>query len=241
MSRAVQFARKCATLLEAAYEQSEDPKTARQYAITQSTLGRILLAEADYVPSVSCFETVLSLVDIVIEEGTEEEEGRRLRANAHLGLGLANLLSGEVETAISSFGTGLEETPVEMKAVRTQLTILLAQTMWMVGSDEARDMAKSILLDWYVVSPPNSSASQTELLKPGISVSADSKNVQAMVVLGSIATLLDDDTLLEASLSEILSMDPAERRELDRLGTVDTLLVRHHLLQVCLFGIVLMR
>lgn len=210
MSRAAQFARRCATLLEAAYERSEDPETARQYAITQSTLGRILLAENDYTASASCFETVLSLVDAVIEEGSEEEASRRLRANAHLGLGLANLLSGEVETAISNFETGLEEAPVEMKAVRTQLTILLAQTMWMVGSEEARDMAKSLLLDC---------------------VSADSKNLQAMVVLGAIATLLNDDTLLEAALSEIISMQPKERRELDRLGTVDTLLVRHHLLQ----------
>jgi len=52
-----------------------------------------------------------------------------------------------------------------------------------------------------------------------------------MVVLGAIATLLDDKTLLDAALSEILSMPPHERRQLDHLRNVDALLLRHHLMK----------
>ena len=64
------------------------------------------------------------------------------------------------------------------------------------------------------------------------SLGTDSKNVDAMVVLGAIATLLEDNALLDAALSEIISMPPQERRELDRLHKVDALLLRHHLIEV---------
>lgn len=64
------------------------------------------------------------------------------------------------------------------------------------------------------------------------SIESDPKNLEATVVLGGIATLLDDDSLLEASLLEIVSLSPQERRQLDRLRKVDALLVRHHLIQV---------
>ena len=64
------------------------------------------------------------------------------------------------------------------------------------------------------------------------SIESDPKNLEATVVLGGIATLLDDDSLLEASLLEILSLSPQERRQLDRLRKVDALLLRHHLIQV---------
>lgn len=56
--------------------------------------------------------------------------------------------------------------------------------------------------------------------------------MEAMVVLGAIATLLDDRALLDAALSEILSMPPQDRRRLDRLRKVDALLLRHHLMTV---------
>jgi hypothetical protein len=64
------------------------------------------------------------------------------------------------------------------------------------------------------------------------SIESDPKNLEATVVLGGIATLLNDDSLLEASLSEIVSLSPQERRQLDRLHKVDALRVRHHLIQV---------
>jgi superkiller protein 3 len=56
--------------------------------------------------------------------------------------------------------------------------------------------------------------------------------LNAIVVLGAIAVLLNDENLLEAAISEIMSMSPQERRELDHLRKVDTLLLRQHLMQV---------
>jgi hypothetical protein len=65
-----------------------------------------------------------------------------------------------------------------------------------------------------------------------ISIDSDPKNLEAIVVLGAISTLLNDDKLLDATLSEIISMPAQERRQLDRLRKVDALLLRHHLIQV---------
>lgn len=144
--RAMTFARRCADILEAAYEQSEDPETARKYAITQSTLGRILLVEGDFTSAISSSDTVLTLVELVEADDERYQENTLLRCQAYLVSGLANLLSEEIETAISLFETGLEETPSSFKAARTQMTVLLAQTMWSLGTDESYEMAKTILL-----------------------------------------------------------------------------------------------
>jgi hypothetical protein len=64
------------------------------------------------------------------------------------------------------------------------------------------------------------------------SIESDPKNLEATLVLGGIATLLNDNSLLEASLLEIVSLSPQERQQLDRLRKVDALLMRHHLIQV---------
>lgn len=209
-SRAVIFARRSAKILESAYERAEDPQTARRYAITQSTLGRILLSEGSYNEACDSFEIVLSLVEKADDSEKVDQEATRLRSQAHIAIGLARLLLGEVEIAIASFETATEETPVSFSFLRTRATILLAQTMWMLGTEEAQEAAKSLLLE---------------------SIGADSKNIDAMVVLGAIATLLEDEALLDAALSEIISMPPQERRRLDRLHKVDALLLRHHLIR----------
>ena len=151
-SRAVAFARRSAKLLESAYERSEDAQTARRYAITQCTLGRILLSDGSYSEACEAFETVLGLVERVEDSATSNAEAIKLRAQAHLGSGLANLLSGSVETAISTFEISLEETKSGFPFLQTQLTVLLAQTMWMLGTDEAHEAAKSLLLDRCVTS-----------------------------------------------------------------------------------------
>jgi superkiller protein 3 len=48
-----------------------------------------------------------------------------------------------------------------------------------------------------------------------------------------MGTLLVDEGLIDAALSEILSMPLERRHELDPERDVDRLLVRYHLAQVC--------
>jgi superkiller protein 3 len=150
-SRAVTFADRSARLLESAYEKSEDPQTARRYAITQSTLGRILLSDGAYDKACESFEIVLGLVEKIEDSEGSDSEAALLRSQAHLGSGLAKLISGEVETAISTLEAGIQETSGSSSFVQTQLTVLLAQTMWMLGTEEAHEAAKSLLLERYEI------------------------------------------------------------------------------------------
>jgi superkiller protein 3 len=145
-TRAVTFARRSASLLEAAYERTEDPKTARQYAITQSTLGRISLVEGDFVGCISAFDTVLSLVEAP-EDESSDTQATILRAQSHLGSGLGHLLSGDVEAAVTIFEAALSEIPFDMKSMRSHITVLLSQTMWMLGTEESREMSQTLLLE----------------------------------------------------------------------------------------------
>lgn len=148
-SRAVSFAERSARLLESAYEKLEDAQTARRYAITHSTLGRLLLSDGAYDKACESFETVLGLVEKAEDPEGSNSEAALLRSQAHLGSGIAKLLSGEVETAISILETGIEETGGSSSFVHTQLIVLLAQTMWMLGTEDAHEAAKSLLLDRY--------------------------------------------------------------------------------------------
>lgn len=67
-----------------------------------------------------------------------------------------------------------------------------------------------------------------------LSLQTDPSNLEVIVTLGAIGVLVGDKNLLQATLSEITSMPAERRRQLDRLGKVDTLLIKHHLIQVCI-------
>lgn len=151
---ATAFARRCTEVLEHAYEQREDLATARKFAIASATLGRILVANGEYDDAISAFEGVLGLVSRgEVPDGEDEKEKKTvtiLRAQALFGSGLAQFMTGNLEAALSCFETALEEIPSSMTDIKGQITVLLAQTLWGLGSGESRETAKSLLLDWYV-------------------------------------------------------------------------------------------
>jgi superkiller protein 3 len=57
------------TVLEAAYEETEDPIIERQYIIANTTVARLRLAVRDYEIALSSFQTALGLLP---EEGEEK-------------------------------------------------------------------------------------------------------------------------------------------------------------------------
>lgn len=151
---AASFARRCTEVLEHTYEQREDSSTARKFAIASATLGRILVANGEHGDAISAFEGVLGLMSgVEIPDGEDEKEKKTiiiLRAQALFGSGLAQFMIGNLEAALSSFETALEEIPSPMADIKGQITVLLAQTLWGLGSEESKETAKSLLLDWYV-------------------------------------------------------------------------------------------
>jgi superkiller protein 3 len=146
---AIELLTQAIEILEAAYEETEDEKTERQFAIANVNLGRVRLGVANYAQAKEAFELVLGLTTETEDDPKRlDQDLSRLRAQARFGIGLANFKLGKLEDALASFETALEETPAELKDVQGHITILLAQTLWAIGGDEAQEAAKDQLLTW---------------------------------------------------------------------------------------------
>ena len=133
-------------ILESAYEETEDPEVEKKYTIANITLGRLKLSQEDYDGSIGSFESALGLL-----ADKEDDQGSTqvLRVQSHLGKGLAYFMQGNLETALGSLEDGLEcagDKPV----LRGHVTIMLAKTLWAIGTEEAKETAKSRLLERYV-------------------------------------------------------------------------------------------
>lgn len=135
------------TILEKVYDETEDAETEKRFSTGNVNLGRLRLATGDYAGAIEAFGITLALVPADVE-GDGPGGGKLLRAQAHLGTGLANFYLDRLEDALTVFETALEEVPAGLEEVKGHITILLAQTLWAIGSDEAREAAKTQLLDW---------------------------------------------------------------------------------------------
>lgn len=128
--------------LEAAYEQAEDPQIERRYAIANTTLGRLLLAAGKYEAANECFDTAFGLLP---SEG--DKSTIALRALCQFGSGVAHFRMGDLQEALNFFEVAQEMASSE-SVVRGHVTVLLAQSLWALESDESRELAKSQLLEW---------------------------------------------------------------------------------------------
>jgi len=64
------------------------------------------------------------------------------------------------------------------------------------------------------------------------SITADPENLAAITALVGMGILTEDDSLIDAALSEILSLPLERRHQLDPDRDVNYLLIQHHLGQV---------
>jgi len=85
---------------------------------------------------------------------------------------------------------------------------MLAQALWAVGTDEFRESAKSHLL---------------------ACIGEDPQNLTAVVVLAAMGLLTDDEDLIDAALSEIMSLSIDVRHARDPEGAVEDILSNHFL------------
>ncbi len=130
------------TILEAAYEETEDPIIERQYIIASTTVARLRLALREYEDALNSYQTALGLLP---EEG--EGEDNVLRSQCLFGSGLASFKLGALDAALESFEAALVTAGDDLH-MRGHVTVLLAQTMWAMGTEEGREAAKTQLLDW---------------------------------------------------------------------------------------------
>jgi superkiller protein 3 len=133
-------------ILDAQYNQNEDFETEKRFCMAHVSLGRIKLAMHDAVGALEAFEVALSL----LAQNSEDKVIQLLRTQAQLGVGLASYKLDDLEKALATFEAASQETPEDLRDVRDHVVLLLSQTLWAIGSEEGREMAKSQLLTWYV-------------------------------------------------------------------------------------------
>ncbi|KAG1742187.1 superkiller protein 3 [Suillus lakei] len=174
LEQGVEYIDRAIILIEAAYEEKEDPIVERQFIIAHT--NSLLPEDA-------------------------ERETQVLRVQAQYGSGLASFKMGDLQAAMT-------ESADDDRVLRGQVTVLLAQTMWAIRTPEFRESAKGLLLDC---------------------ITSDPENLMAINTLAGMGILTEDDGLVDAALSEILSLPVEQRHELDPRRDVTYLLVQHYL------------
>lgn len=139
--KAAELLQETIVILDAAYNQSEDAEIERRYAIAQVNLGRMRLALADFSGASEAFEVALNL----LPDDATEQTASTLRAHAQWGTGLAAYKLGDMTKALTTLETAMEVTPLDLVDVRGHIVLTLAQTLWTLGSDEARETGKNQL------------------------------------------------------------------------------------------------
>lgn len=144
LEEGVRWISRAIMLLEAAYEESEDPLVERQFTIAHANLARLNLGLGDHTSALESFETVLGLLP---EEGPDDgAETRILRVQTLFGTGLAQFRLGDLQSAMTTFQGALNSSG-ENFLLRNHVTVLLAQCMWAIGTEEFKESAKALLLD----------------------------------------------------------------------------------------------
>lgn len=190
------------TVLEAAYEETEDPIIERQYIIANTTMARLRLPMRDYEGALNSYQTALGLLP---EEA--EGEDRVLRSQCLFGSGLASFKLGALDAALENFEAALVTAGDDLH-MRGHVTVLLAQTMWAIGTEEGREAAKTQLLDC---------------------ITQDPENLTAINALAGMGILTDDDGLIDAALSELKSLPLDLRHRRDPRRDFSYILKQHHL------------
>ncbi|RPD63776.1 TPR-like protein [Lentinus tigrinus ALCF2SS1-6] len=194
-------------VLEAAYEETEDSVTERQFTTAHANVARLRLATGDYEGALESYQVAMSLLpDEPEEEGTQANT-QALLAQCQFGSGLANFKLGNLQDALAQFEAAMA-TAGENATIRGHVVVLLAQTLWAIGTEEAKESAKAQLLQ---------------------SIEYDPENLMAINTLAGMGILTDDDSLVDAALFELLSLPIDQRQERDPERDVTYLLVQHHL------------
>jgi len=146
---AVELITKAITILEAKYEESEDPAIERQFTIANTNLGRLRVANGDFDGAVESLETALGLIG-----DDDSTESRVLRTQSCFVTGLSKFKCGDLNGAMEPFRLALGSAGEDLTMVG-HVSVFLAQALWSLGGDEAQESAKSQLLQWYVGGPPS--------------------------------------------------------------------------------------
>lgn len=171
--------------LEADYEVTESPQTLKKFALAKTDLARAYLSVGSFDQAVESGDLALQLSSDESDNELTAEERRKARLSAHLTVGLAHYFGKDMDQAVAYFDLALLESDSNPDAV-----CLLAQVLWAMGSEKARERARSVLFEVVEERPDH---------------------VQSVLLLGVIAILDQDVEVLEAAISELEGLRTNEK------------------------------
>ena len=102
-------------------------------------MARLQLALGAYPAALEYYESAAGILG--------EEQVGPLKAQCHFGTGLANFKLGKLQEAVEAFEEALAAAGDD-SVIKGHVTVLLAQSLWAMGSQEAQESAKAQLLEW---------------------------------------------------------------------------------------------
>lgn len=130
-------------LLEQEFEHSESVEIEHRYTAALLNLGRVRLSSRASPSSLDAFTNCFELLS-----GSQHPDAGKMRVQARLGQGLAQFWVGQVDESLEAFQAALDESNGQDE--KEVVAVLLARTLWGLGGDEAKDLAKSQLMEWSV-------------------------------------------------------------------------------------------
>ncbi|KAL1838521.1 hypothetical protein VTJ49DRAFT_2595 [Mycothermus thermophilus] len=212
-ARAVETLESVCAAVEADYEATESPESLKRFAIAKADLARAQLATGAYDEAVEAADLALQLSS-TDEDGSgnefSAEERRRVRLSAHVTTGLAKYYQSCIEEAVACLEQAIEDDAELNKpnnpdggdagGSNPDVACVLAQVLWATGREDARERARDVLFGVIEHSP---------------------QHVRAVLLLGIVALLDNDEESLEAVVAEMQSLrasdegvTPDDRRQL---------------------------
>jgi superkiller protein 3 len=137
-------------LLEEEFESSESADTERAYCIALANLGRVRLAADQPEKALEAYTSVWELVSSLESDGATTS---RLKVQSKLGQALAHSNLKDVDQSLEAFQAALDGAAAGSDE-KNNVAVLLARALWGLGGDDAKETAKSHLMEWLVLQHP---------------------------------------------------------------------------------------
>jgi len=130
------------SLFEDEFEATESPEVEANYIIALTNLCRVRLAAGQYSAALEAYTSCSELAS-----GSSDTRVVALTAQIHLGTALAHFWLHDLDASLAEFQAALDASKND-NSMTDELVVLLARTLWGVGGDEAREAAKTHLMEW---------------------------------------------------------------------------------------------
>lgn len=130
------------SLLEEEFETTESSEVEANYIVALANLGRVRLAAGQYAAALEAYNNCKELA-----AGATDPRVVGLVPQVHLGSAVAHFWLEDLDSSLNAFQAALDVTKND-NAMTDELVVLLARTLWGVGGDDAREAAKTHLMEW---------------------------------------------------------------------------------------------